>query len=148
MPAKPRWLLAIPDAISQLEQLDRQFLTRRDIERLFGVGQVRAAGLMTTFGAEPVGNQKTLPRTKLLQQLKKHRGRAAFCVEEERREHLFTEFRQARLTGIRGKLPVESLSGKLANLPDGLSVERGRSRCGSMGRRTPWSGCTRWRMRW
>ena len=34
MPAKPRWLLAIPDAISQLEQLDRQLLTRRDIEGL------------------------------------------------------------------------------------------------------------------
>ena len=50
---------------------------RRDIERLFGVGKVRAAALMQTFGAELVGNQKTLPRTKLLQQLKKHRGRAA-----------------------------------------------------------------------
>ena len=37
MPAKPRWLLVSPDAISQLEQLDRQLLTRRDIERLFGV---------------------------------------------------------------------------------------------------------------
>ena len=75
MPAKPRWLLAIPDAISQLEQLDRQLLTRRDIERLFGVGKVRAAALMKTFGAELVGNQRTLRRTKLLQQLKKHRGR-------------------------------------------------------------------------
>ena len=126
MPAKPRWLLAIPDAISQLEQLDRQLLTRRDIERLFGVGKVRAAALMTTFGAELVGNQKTLPRTKLLQQLKKHRGRAAFRVEEERRERLFTELRQARLTGIRFKVPAESLSSKLANLPDGVSVERGR----------------------
>ena len=68
MPAKPRRLLAIPDAISQLEQLDRQLLTRRDIERLFGVGKVRAAALMKTFGAELVGNQRTLPRTKLLQQ--------------------------------------------------------------------------------
>ena len=28
-------LLAIPDAISQLEKLDRTLLTRRDIERLF-----------------------------------------------------------------------------------------------------------------
>ena len=74
MPAKPRWLLAIPDAISQLEQLDRQLLPRRDVERLFGVGKVRAAALMKTFGAELVGNQRTLPRTKLLQQLKKHRG--------------------------------------------------------------------------
>ena len=39
MPAKPRWLLAISDAIRQLEQLDRSLLTRRDIERLFGVGK-------------------------------------------------------------------------------------------------------------
>ena len=46
MPAKPRWLLSIPDGISQLENLDRQLLTRRDIERLFGVSKARAATLM------------------------------------------------------------------------------------------------------
>ena len=45
VPAKPRWLLSIPDAISQLEQLDRT---------------------LQTFGAELTGNQRTLPRTKLL----------------------------------------------------------------------------------
>ena len=126
MPAKPRWLLAIPDAISQLEQLDRDLLTRRDIERLFGVGKVRAAALMKTFGAELVGNQRTLPRTRLLQQLKKHRGRAAFRVEEERRARLVAELQKARLTGVRFKVPVETMSAKLANLPDGVSVERGR----------------------
>ena len=70
-----RWLLAIPDAISQLEALDRQLVTRRDIEQLFGVGKVRAAAFMQTFGAELVGNQRTLRRTRLLQQLKKHRSR-------------------------------------------------------------------------
>ena len=64
MPAKPRWLL----------------------ERLFGVGRVRAAALMQTFGAELVGNQKTLQRTRLPQQLKKDRGRAAFRHEQERRK--------------------------------------------------------------
>ena len=126
MPAKPRWLLAIPDAISQLEQLDRPLLTRRDIERLFGVGKVRAAALMKTFGAELVGNQRTLPRTKLLQQLKKHRGRSAFRVEEERRARVAAELQKARLTGVRFKVPVETMSAKLANLPDGVSVERGR----------------------
>ena len=36
-----RWLLAIPDAISQVDQLDRQLLTRRDIERLCGVLKAR-----------------------------------------------------------------------------------------------------------
>ena len=30
--ARPQWLLAIPDAIRQLEALDRELLTRRDIE--------------------------------------------------------------------------------------------------------------------
>ena len=102
VPAKPRWLLSIPDAISQLEQLDRTLLTRRDVERLFGVSKARAATLMQTFGAELTGNQRTLPRTRLLQQLKKHRGRAA------RRQRLVGELRKARLTGIRVKLPVES----------------------------------------
>ena len=57
MPAKPRWLLAIPDAIRQLEALDRDLLTRRDLERLFGVSKVRAAQLMPTFGAEPTGHR-------------------------------------------------------------------------------------------
>ena len=40
MPAKPRWLLSIPDAISQLEQLDRTLLTparhRAALRRLQG----------------------------------------------------------------------------------------------------------------
>ena len=66
--ATPRWLLAIPDAIRQLEQLEQQPLARRDVGRFFGVDEVRAAALMRTFGAELVGHQRTFPRTKLLQQ--------------------------------------------------------------------------------
>ena len=126
MPPKPRWLLAIPDAISQLEHLDRTLLTRRDIERLFGVSTARAATLMQTFGAEMTGYQRTLPRTKLLRQLRKHRARSAFRGEEERRERLLTGLRKARLTGIRVTLPAETLDAKLASLPEGVSVSRDR----------------------
>ena len=132
-PRSVKWwtgLLSIPDAISQLEQLDRTLLTRRDVERLFGVSKARAATLMQTFGAELVGNQRTLPRTKLLQQLKKHRGRAAFRGEEERRARLVAELQQARLTGVRFKVPAETMSAKLANLPEGVSVARGRIEVG------------------
>ena len=63
MPARPQWLLAIPDAIRQLEALDRELLTRRDIEQLFGVSRARAAQLMHTFGADLTGYARTLPRT-------------------------------------------------------------------------------------
>ena len=50
---------------------------------------------------EDLRGRATLPRTGLLQLLKKHRGRAAFRVEEERRARLVAELQPARLTGIR-----------------------------------------------
>ena len=126
MPATPRWLLAVPDAIRQLETLDRDLLTRRDIEQLFGVSRARAATLMQTFGAELTGHQRTLPRTQLLRQLRRHRTRAAFRGEAARRERLLTELRTARLTGIRVGVPVEALEGRLASLPEGVNVARDR----------------------
>ena len=126
MPATPRWLLAIPDAIRQLDALDRALLTRRDIEQLFGVSRARAATLMQTFGAALTGTQRTLPRTQLLRQLRKHRARAAFRGEADRRERLLTELRTARLTGIRVAVPVEALEGRLASLPAGVHVARDR----------------------
>ena len=81
---------------------------------------------MQTFGAEMTGYQRTLPRTKLLRQLRKHRDRSAFRGEEERRERLLTGLRKARLTGIRVTLPAETLDAKLASLPEGVSVSRDR----------------------
>ena len=126
MPARPRWLLAIPDAIRQLDALDREFLTRRDIERLFGVSKVRAAQLMATFGAGRTGHLLTLPRAALLRQLRRYRKRAAFRGEEARRERVVTAIRKARLTGIRVAVPVEALEARLSGLPAGVSVEPGR----------------------
>ena len=126
MPATPRWLLAIPDAIRQLEQLDRDLLIRRDLEQLFGVSRARAATLMQTFGAALTGHQRTLPRTKLLRQLRTHRGRAAFRGEAARRDRVVTAIRQARLTGIRVAVPLEALEARLSGLPAGVTVEPGR----------------------
>ena len=126
VPATPRWLLAIPDAIRQLAALDRDLLTRRDIEQLFGVSRARAATLMQTFGAALTGHQRTLPRTQLLRQLRRHRTRAAFRGEATRRDRVVTAIRQARLTGIRVAVPSAALEARLAGLPAGVSVEPGR----------------------
>ena len=134
MPATPRWLLAIPDAIQQLEALDRDLLTRRDLEALFGVARARAATLMRDFGAELTGNQRTLPRAQLLRQLRQHRARAAFRGEATRRDRVVTAIRQARLTGIRVAVPSEALEARLSGLPAGVSVEPGPDR-GALQRR-------------
>ena len=126
MPARPRWLLAIPDAIQQLEQLDQDLLTRRDLERLFGVSKVRATQLMRAFGAGRTGPLLTLPRAALLRQLRRPRTLAAFRGEAARRDRVVTAIRQARLTGIRAAVPREALEARLAGLPDGVTVEPGR----------------------
>ena len=126
MPARPRWLLALPDAIQQLEALDRTPLTRRDLEALFGVSRARAATLMRAFGAERTGSIRTLPRTALLRQLRRLRTHAPFRGEEARRDRVLTELRQARRTGIRVPVPVDAFHGRLASLPAGVSVSRDR----------------------
>ena len=88
VPAKSRWPLAIPDAFRQLEALDREVLTRRDIERRFGVSMVRVTALMWTFATGRTGYLRTLLRAELLRQLRRQRRRAAFRGEEARRERV------------------------------------------------------------
>ena len=112
MPATPRWLLAIPDAIRQLEALDRDLLTRRDVERLFGVS--RAPG--GAADADVRGGDDRLPENAAPDEAPppapEHRARAAFRGEEERRDRLVAELRKARLTGIRVTVPAEALEAK------------------------------------
>ena len=126
MPARPRWLLALPDAIAQLEALDRPLLTRRDLESLLGVSRARAATLMRTFGAELTGSIRTLPRTALLRQLRRLQKDATFRDEAARRDQVWTALRQARRTGIRVPVSADALQGRLASLPAGVSISRDR----------------------
>ena len=125
-PPRPGGSSPSPTPSASSRQLDREVLTRRDVEQLFGVSRARAATLMQTFGAEMTGYQRTLPRTKLLRQLRKHRARAAFRGEATRRDRVVTAIRTARLTGIRVAVPVEAFDARLSGLPDGVSVEPGR----------------------
>ena len=127
VPATPRWLLAIPDAIRQLAALDRELLTRRDIEQLFGVSRARAATLMQTFGAELTGNQRTLPRTQLLRQLRTPGAGRLPRRSRPPGSRLVTELRKARLTGIRVAVPVEALDAT-AGQPARGRVGRARDR--------------------
>ena len=82
---------------------------------------------MHTFGADLTGYARTLPRTRLLRQLRTYRARARSSAgSRQRREHLMTELRKARLTGIRVTVPAEALGGRLSGLPAGVVVERDR----------------------
>ena len=112
MPATPRWLLAIPDAIRQLEALDRDLLTRRDLERLFGVSRARAATLMQTFGAEMTGYQRTLPGTTAPPPAPAAPDAGRLPRRGDAPRRVVTAIRKARLTGIRVAVPSEALEAR------------------------------------
>jgi hypothetical protein len=126
MPAKPRWLLAIPDAIAQLGGLHRDLLTRRDLEQLFGISKPQAAILMRRFGAERTGNLRTLSREQLLRHLRALQQDATFTVEFERRQRLVASLRRARIAGLRVRVPASVMAMPLSGLPPGITIEPGR----------------------
>ena len=74
---------------------------------------------MTNGGESPPANNPT-------RLLRTYREGTEFHGEQARREHLMTELRKARLTGIRVTVPVEALGGRLSGLPAGVVVERDR----------------------
>ena len=126
MPARPRWLLTLPDAIAQLAALDRPLLVRRDLEQLLGVSRARAATLMRAFGAARTGSIRTLARPALLRQLRQIQQSSTFRDEAARQDRMLTALRQARRTGIRVRVSADALRGRLASLPAGVSVSRDR----------------------
>src|SRR3954447_14476940 len=97
MPMAPNWYPRIPDAPAQLEALDRDLLTRTDLEVLLGVSRPRASQLLHRFHARPIGSQLILDRLGLIRSLRAiGRGRPAQAAAA-RRTTVATELRKARL---------------------------------------------------
>ncbi len=128
MPTKPQWLLAVPDALTQLQALERETLTRRDIENLFGVSKARAWQLLRQFGAKRTGNLLTIGRGALIQALEKIEAGDTFQAEAERRENLYSTLRQARASRVRVRIaePHGKERPSIEGLPEGVRLDTGR----------------------
>jgi hypothetical protein len=125
MPFAPLWLARISDAVAQLDALDRDALTRSDLERLFGVSRALAAQLMHRFGATRVGSQLVLDRERLIRTLKTlRRGRQAQAAVA-RRTAVVTQLRQARLDAVRIPVTRAVLQTHVAGLPAGVALGPG-----------------------
>ncbi|MEP7245384.1 MAG: hypothetical protein ABI885_17160 [Gammaproteobacteria bacterium] len=126
MPFAPLWFPRIPDAITQLQQLDRQLITRGDLERLFGVSRALAAKLMHRFGAERVGAQLLVGRSALMRSLQAIGDGDQARGDVTRRAAVASELQRARLEAVHVAVPASVLQTHVAGLPAGVALGPGR----------------------
>ena len=130
MPAKPRWLLLIPEILDQLRDLNFPVVDRRVCECLFSVGRRRAIELMQYFGGYQSGNTILADRLGLIAKLEDLWEAPATLGERERKVRLpdrLESLRRARkATSV--VIPVEPLAWRrrFPELPCGVSVGAGQ----------------------
>ena len=88
MPAKPEWLLRLPDIRAELEHLEVPVLDRCGIERIFGLKRRRAIELLHQFGGYQAGRTFLVERRGLLQALEALQSQDGYVAERRRRERL------------------------------------------------------------
>jgi hypothetical protein len=88
MPAKPEWLLRLPEIRAELEHLEVPVLDRCGIERIFGLKRRRAIELLHQFGGYQAGRTFLVERRGLLQALEALQSQDGYVAERRRRERL------------------------------------------------------------
>lgn len=130
MPAKPAWLLHIPEIIAQLEVFEVPVLDRAIVESLFGLRRRQAIELLHHFGGYKSGQTFLVERQRLLGALRRLADGEDCQSEVRRRERLQeTVDRLRRDRGaLQVKIPVspEVWNRKMATLPSGITLEAGR----------------------
>ncbi|MCX6925750.1 MAG: hypothetical protein NT154_21455 [Verrucomicrobia bacterium] len=110
MPAKPEWLLRLPEIRTEVEHLDVPVVDRSGIERIFGLRRRRAIELLHQFGGYQAGRTFLLDRARLLEALKSLESREDYTAEKRRRERLgdVVEASREHLISTRVQIPVRA----------------------------------------
>ena len=130
MPAKSRWLLAIPRIIDQLELMTVPVVDRATCEVLFQVRRRQAINLIAWFGGYTSGNSLLIDRQLLINSLRKMDADPDVRMERCRKQRLIGEldktnrFRAAARIRIPVTADVHGLT--LPKLPDTVQLSPGR----------------------
>src|SRR5665811_1339441 len=110
MPAKPEWLLRLPEIRAELEHVAVPIVDRAGIEHIFGLKRRRAIELMHQFGGYQAGRTFLLDRARLLEALHSLESREDYSVEKRRRERLgdVMEASREHLIAMRVRIPVHA----------------------------------------
>jgi hypothetical protein len=114
MPAKPEWLLRLPEIRAELEHLAAPVVDRSCIEHIFGLRRRRAIELMNQFGGYQAGRTFLLDRARLLEALQSLESREDYSVEKRRRERLrdVVEASREHLISTRVRIPVRAAAAR------------------------------------
>jgi hypothetical protein len=129
VPAKPLWLLHIPEILSLLESFDVPVVDRSIIERLFGLRRRRAIELLHRFGGYQAGQTFLVDRRVLIDHLRRLADGEEFQRENRRKQrldHAVDQLRRHQMAA-RVKIPVQPnvFSRKLADLAPAVALETG-----------------------
>ena len=110
MPAKPEWLLRLPEIRAELEHLDVPVVDRAGVERIFGLKRRRAIELLHQFGGYQAGRTFLLDRARLLEALQSLESGEDYTAEKRRRERLgdVVEASREHLISTRVRIPVRA----------------------------------------
>ena len=129
MPAKPLWLLHIPEIVSQLETFDVPVVDRAVVERLFGLRRRQAIELLHRFGGYQAGKTFLIDRRVLIEHLLRVVEGEEFQRESRRKERLDETIDQLRrhnaAARVRITAPPEVDTRTITGLCDGITLEPG-----------------------
>jgi hypothetical protein len=129
VPAKPSWLLHVPEIVEQLELFKVPVLDRAIVEMVFGLGRRQAIEFLHHFGGYQAGRTFLIDRQLLIQGLRRLMDGEEFHNEIRRKERLEQTIRQLHRSraGTGVKIPVrpEMVEGRVASLSAGIALEPG-----------------------
>lgn len=110
MPAKPEWLLRLPEIRAALDHVEVPVVDRAGIERIFGLRRRRAIELMHQFGGYQAGRTFLLDRVRLLETLQSLESNDDYSAEKRRRERLrdVVDASREHLISTRVRIPVRA----------------------------------------
>ena len=130
MPAKPAWILNVPNIIEQLRLLRTPVVDRIICERLFGVRRRRAIELMQHFGGFRSGNTILLDREALISWLQQLAHGSEYENERCRKRHLAEQFDELHRCRVQRCISLPVSAGveqrTMDDLPSGITLQPGQ----------------------
>jgi hypothetical protein len=126
MPAKPQWLLHIPEISAQLRAMDVPVVDRSACEKLFGVGRRQAIELMHHFGGYQSGNAVLLDRRALMIQLEVIGGGSDVEKERRRKARLAEKIEDLHRYRAAAAVRIPVVAVPAGELPAGVTFGCGR----------------------